>query len=164
VADPETTNPNRLSDRRFHELDSLRGVAALTVVFHHFSRILPDNVLHLLIRTPARLLIAGHQAVILFFLLSGFVLTLPYKKKNRLAYIPFLLKRVCRIYLPYLGALALAVLCDLSFPNHLPSTNYWLNFTWSQPVTARLVLQHVLFLGNYDWSSSTPPSGRSSTR
>ncbi|WP_158945942.1 acyltransferase [Granulicella sp. S190] len=138
--------------RRFYELDSLRGVAALTVVFHHFSRICPDSVTHLLIRTPLRLLIAGHQAVILFFLLSGFVLTLPYKKKTRLNYGPFLLKRVCRIYLPYLGAVALAILCDLSFPGHRPYANYWINYTWSEPVTAQLVLQHILFLGNYDWS------------
>jgi peptidoglycan/LPS O-acetylase OafA/YrhL len=152
VTGPEQRNPDRQADRRFHELDSLRGVAALTVVFHHFSRILLDKVLHLLIRTPLRLLVAGHQAVILFFLLSGFVLTLPYKKKNRLYYGSFLLKRVCRIYLPYLGALALAVLCDLNFPSHLPFTNYWVNLTWSEPVTARLVLQHILFLDNYDWS------------
>ncbi len=45
----------------------------------------------------------------------------------------------------------MAILCDLSFPGHGPSNNYWINFTWSQPVTTRLVLQHVLFLGNYNW-------------
>ncbi len=146
------TDPNGTDSRRFHELDSLRGVAALTVVLHHFSRILPDKLLHILIRTPLRLLVAGHQAVILFFLLSGFVLTLPYKKKRRLDYGPFLLKRVCRIYLPYLGALAFAVVCDHNFPSHLPSTNYWVNLTWSEPVTTHLLLQHLLFLGNYDWS------------
>jgi peptidoglycan/LPS O-acetylase OafA/YrhL len=153
VTELQHINLNHTADnRRFHELDSLRGIAALTVVLHHFSRILPDKVLHLLIRTPLRLLVAGHQAVILFFLLSGFVLTLPYKKKRRLDYGPFLLKRVCRIYLPYLGALAFAVICDHSFPRHLPSTNYWVNLTWSEPVTTRLLLQHFLFLGNYDWS------------
>ncbi len=83
---------NEAEPRRFYELDSLRGVAALTVVFHHFSRICPERITHVLIRTPLRLLIAGHQAVILFFLLSGFVLTLPYKKRNSLSYGPFLLK------------------------------------------------------------------------
>jgi len=149
---PDEINLRYEADRRrFYELDSLRGVAALTVVLHHFSRIRPEALIHVLIRTPLRLLIAGHQAVILFFLLSGFALTLPYKKKNSLSYVPFLVKRVCRIYLPYLGALALAILCDLSFPGHGPYDNYWINFTWSQPVTARLILQHVLFLGNYDW-------------
>jgi peptidoglycan/LPS O-acetylase OafA/YrhL len=99
-----------------------------------------------------RILVAGHQAVILFFLLSGFVLTLPYKKEGSLNYGRFLLKRVCRIYLPYLGALALAILCDLRFSSHTPTDNYWTRLTWSAPVTTRLVVQHILFLGNYDWS------------
>jgi peptidoglycan/LPS O-acetylase OafA/YrhL len=124
----------------------------MTVVLHHFSRLCPPHITHILDRTPLRLLVAGHQAVILFFLLSGFVLTLPYKKKDALNYSPFLLKRVCRIYLPYLGALAFAILCDLHFSSHSHSDNYWINWTWSEPVTARLVIQHILFLGNYDWS------------
>ena len=138
--------------RRLRELDSLRGLAAITVVFHHFSRICSPQIIHVLDRTPLRLLVAGHQAVILFFLLSGFVLTLPYKKDDCLNYDHFLLKRMCRIYLPYLGALALAIFCDLHFSGHGLSNNYWINRTWSGPVTTRVVLQHILFLGNYDWS------------
>jgi peptidoglycan/LPS O-acetylase OafA/YrhL len=144
--------PQQGDPRRFYELDSLRGLAALTVVFHHFFRLCSPHITHVIDRSPLRLLVAGHQAVILFFLLSGFVLTLPYKKKGSLNYGPFLLKRVCRIYLPYLGALAFAVLCDLHFSKHVPDKNYWINLTWSAPVTTHLVLQHILFLGNHDWS------------
>ena len=55
----------------------MRGLAAVTVVFHHFSRLCPPQVTHVLDRTPLRLLVAGHQAVILFFLLSGFLWVLP---------------------------------------------------------------------------------------
>jgi peptidoglycan/LPS O-acetylase OafA/YrhL len=148
----ETSVPQQSDPRRFYELDSLRGVAALTVVFHHFSKICSPRVIHFVDRTPLRLLVAGHQAVILFFLLSGFVLTLPYKKRGGLNYGPFLLKRVCRIYLPYLGALAFAILCDLHFSGRTPINNYWTQMTWAAPVTTRLVLQHILFLGNYDWT------------
>ena len=144
--------PQQGDPRRFYELDSLRGLAALTVVFHHFSRLCSPQITHIIDRSPLRLLVAGHQAVILFFLLSGFVLTLPYKKRGSLNYGPFLLKRVCRIYLPYLGALALAILCDLHFSDHAHYDNYWINWTWSAPVTTHLVVQHILFLGNYDWS------------
>jgi peptidoglycan/LPS O-acetylase OafA/YrhL len=148
----ETNLPKGSDPRRFYELDSLRGVAALTVVFHHFSRICSPSVVHFIDRTPLRLLAAGHQAVILFFLLSGFVLTLPYKKNGRLNYGPFLLKRVCRIYLPYLGALAFAILCDLHFSGRSRANDYWTHLTWSAPVTTSLVVQHILFLGSYDWS------------
>ncbi len=148
----ETNLPKGSDPRRFYELDSLRGVAALTVVFHHFFRICSPSVVHFIDRTPLRLLAAGHQAVILFFLLSGFVLTLPYKKNGRLNYGPFLLKRVCRIYLPYLGALAFAILCDLHFSGRSRANDYWIHLTWSAPVTTSLVVQHILFLGSYDWS------------
>jgi peptidoglycan/LPS O-acetylase OafA/YrhL len=147
----QTNLPQEGDPRRFYELDSLRGVAALTVVLHHFARICSPRVVHVIDRTPLRLLVAGHQAVILFFLLSGFVLTLPYKKKGRLNYGPFLLKRVCRIYLPYLGALAFAILCDLHFSGRSHANNYWIKWTWSAPVTPHLVAQHILFLGSYDW-------------
>ena len=66
---------------RMHELDSLRGIAALTVILDHFvaayvgtlhglkgpsSRIITYFALHLFT--------AGHEAVLLFFILSGFVL------------------------------------------------------------------------------------------
>jgi peptidoglycan/LPS O-acetylase OafA/YrhL len=100
--------PHESEPRRYYELDSLRGLAALTVVFLHFSRICSPRVVHIFNYTPLRLLVAGRAAVILFFLLSGLVLTLPYKKNGRLDYGPFLLKRVCRLYVPYLGAQALA--------------------------------------------------------
>jgi peptidoglycan/LPS O-acetylase OafA/YrhL len=149
---PISTPSPAAESRRFYELDSLRGLAALTVVFHHFSRLCSPRVQGYFFHTPLRLLIAGHQAVILFFLLSGFVLTLPYQKKNRLGYGPFLLKRVCRIYLPYLGALLLAILGDLCFSSSGVVSGYWLNLTWTAPVTAHLVMQHILFLGNYDWA------------
>jgi len=45
----------------------------------------------------------------LFFLLSAFVLALPYLKGDGLEYPAYLARRVIRIYGPYLFALALAV-------------------------------------------------------
>jgi peptidoglycan/LPS O-acetylase OafA/YrhL len=137
--------------RRFYELDSLRGVAALTVVLSHFCYLLPAGLASVVFYSPLHLIAAGHQAVILFFLLSGFVLTLPYMRRSGLDYGPFLLKRVCRIYLPYLAALALAVVCDHMLPAYA-SNNFWINETWSQPVSSSLVLRHILFLGDYNWA------------
>jgi len=146
-------NPQHAIDtRRFYELDSLRGLAAFTVVLFHFSLLGSPDSNYLFFRTPLRLLVAGPQAVILFFLLSGFVLTLPYQRRSSLGYASFLLKRICRIYLPYLGALALAVLGDRYLPGHGPYKSYYLNLTWSVPVTIHLIRQHILFIGSYDWA------------
>ncbi|MCB9988463.1 MAG: acyltransferase family protein [Rhodospirillales bacterium] len=67
--------------QRFHGLDSLRGIAALVVVFNHFYGVIPalaSSENWLFSYTPLHTLIAGRQAVIIFFVLSGFVLSLPY--------------------------------------------------------------------------------------
>ena len=146
--------------RRFVELDSLRGLAAATVVLYHFNYLLPERWHDWLERGPLRLLVSGHQAVMLFFVLSGFVLTLPYLRRagsdQGLDYGSFLVKRFCRIYLPYLAALVLALVADVTAPRlthaltEMPRSNVWIAQTWSQPVRAGLVLQHVLFLGVYD--------------
>ena len=140
---------------RFAELDSLRGLAALTVIFGHFSKVyLNSRPFAFLGKFPVRVLLNGHAAVILFFLLSGFVLSLPYRLRG-IQYGSFLTRRVCRIYLPYLAALALALLGDwwLHGPiqgNGMGWDKTWMSATWTNPPNARLILEHVLFLGDYD--------------
>jgi peptidoglycan/LPS O-acetylase OafA/YrhL len=139
---------------RFYELDSLRGLAALVVALSHFSLAVgtgPNNAFGRMNHFPFRILFAGHESVILFFTLSGFVLTLPYMRSRDLRYLPYLLKRFCRIYLPYLAALMICVLCAMRFHDTVPGNDFFLG-TWSKPVEFPLVLQHVLFLGNYQWS------------
>ena len=66
------------------ELEALRGVAAAIVMLHHFlvviaprlhGRNFPDDPIAL-VRTPLFALVNGTAAVAIFFVLSGFVLTL----------------------------------------------------------------------------------------
>ncbi|MBI5320403.1 acyltransferase [Bradyrhizobium sp.] len=66
------------------ELEALRGVAAVVVMLHHFlvvvaprlhGRNFPDDPIAL-VRTPLFALVNGTAAVSIFFVLSGFVLTL----------------------------------------------------------------------------------------
>jgi peptidoglycan/LPS O-acetylase OafA/YrhL len=68
-----TTSPKRLI-----ELDALRGIAAFIVVLHHAWLSLPNRpewLQWLLETTPLRPIAMGRQAVLFFFVLSGFVLT-----------------------------------------------------------------------------------------
>ena len=143
--------------RRYVELDALRGVAAFVVMLYHFFRLWTGTphvrwVERLFTATPLRLLVAGRAAVVLFFLLSGFVLSLPRLHATEPSYSRYLLKRICRIYLPYLFALALAVLGCARWHG---ATDFggWFALTWYEAPRWPLVLAHILFLGNYDNSA-----------
>ena len=136
---------------RFQELDSLRGVAAFMVVIHHFFVARGTDTYNRLSHSGLRFLVMGNEAVILFFVLSGFVLTLPYERSGALSYSRFIVRRICRIYLPYLGALALAI--AMNFLYHGIMTDVpWIRETWNQKPNVSMIVQHVLFLGNYDWN------------
>src|SRR5690606_33375733 len=97
------------SKARLEELDSLRGLAALVVLSQHvlFTIVEPPPIIDY---TPLHLLWAGHEAVIFFFVLSGFVLALPFVDGRPFDYGPYAIKRVFRIWLPYVVATAAALL------------------------------------------------------
>ena len=131
---------------RFPELDSLRGLAAVLVVLHHFKLMFYRHALTKgwlsLVAYPFT---AGHEAVTLFFVLSGFVLSLPYLRNKEQPYRVFMGRRVLRIYGPYLAALLLSVLgCAVWHTNAGVGT-------WSNPVTAASLIQPIAFIGNYDF-------------
>lgn len=95
---------------RIKSLDSIRGIAALIVLFHHCyllingfeapARIILDTGSFLLDRILSIFInsfTAGPSAVIIFFILSGFVLTLSLLNREQ-SYKHFLLSRIFRIY------------------------------------------------------------------
>jgi peptidoglycan/LPS O-acetylase OafA/YrhL len=139
--------------RRFHELDSMRGLAAIIVLFHHFIHMFYPALLTGtgLVSVLIYPLIGGHESVMFFFLLSGFVLSLPFLRGKSQSYSVFVRRRILRIYGPYLGALVLAVAGCALWHNRL-GTAGWAAGTWSAPVSAGTVIQHVLFLGDYGYN------------
>jgi peptidoglycan/LPS O-acetylase OafA/YrhL len=144
-------------EKHLGELDALRGIAAVAVMFFHFHFLWEESghprwEKRLFMFPPLKFLIAGHAAVILFFLLSGFVLALPRIRGRRQSYAGYISKRICRIYLPYLVALALAVAGCWRF-HGLEAYGFWFHLTWREAPNWRLVLQHVLLLGDYDSSA-----------
>ncbi len=153
---------------RVAALDGLRGLAALVVVVHHclltqpaFSDFFFSNwtttphgtLQSILFDTPARIVWAGYEAVILFYVLSGLVLALPWLEGRAPGYRIFLIKRVCRIYLPYLAAVAVAALLSrmLSLHTGLAGLSDWVNtMNWSNPVTSGVLLNHVFLTGHHN--------------
>lgn len=152
---------------RLEALDSLRGLAALVVFSSHCVLCLQNlpPALDLVRRTPlSLLLLGGHQAVILFFVLSGFVLYLPYTRPAKIPrqpYASFLAKRLCRIYLPYLGGVVVVATAYAIFFRPQPPHGLTAYFSWRPLTHAQLfslACDHILFLGSFHreyWNSST---------
>ena len=139
---------------RYHQLDSLRGLAACSVVLLHATNILPaiyDNPAPIwwLNWPPLALLRAGYPSVIFFFILSGYVLALPFLK-GPVAYWPFIVRRVCRIWIPYAAAMIVSIACALRFyPSHVSGLSHWANQALPFP-SLRLLLNHIFLIGSFD--------------
>ena len=142
---------------RFRSLDSLRGLAALAVVFHHCLLTLPASafgrgeIAWWFAVTPLRLLLDGPGAVLLFFVLSGFVLAASIEAGQKhettgFHYGRFAAKRFLRIYPPFAAIiLASAGLYLLVQPTPVEGLSGWFNRqSWAYPVTPQLVLGHLL--------------------
>jgi len=130
----------RTTGGRYLELDGLRGLAAFTVVWHHlwFMYSLPRHWYE-------QPLIAGHEAVMVFFVLSGLVLSLPYWNRGTNGpYFPYLVRRFFRIYVPFAVALCLAAVAAAWLGGRTLPLSYWFYLTWHTPVTPKLLISQFL--------------------
>jgi peptidoglycan/LPS O-acetylase OafA/YrhL len=142
--------------QRFLELDSLRGLAALSVVSHHLVLALPlAFVLH-----GVAPVANGYEAVLLFFVLSGFVLNLPFlepPEQGGVDYWRFCLKRLCRIYLPYLVAISIGCV-GMAIWGHqrVDGLSAWFNTAWQGPSAFAAWRTHLDLLSNSAIGSLDP--------
>ena len=89
---------------RLEKLEALRGFAALYVVLHHT---ISPNITHFGFKTGL-LLRFGQEAVILFFLLSGFVINYSFKLSRSKHFGNYFAKRFCRIYIPLIAVMLIS--------------------------------------------------------
>jgi peptidoglycan/LPS O-acetylase OafA/YrhL len=95
-------------------------------------------------------------AVIVFFVLSGVVLALPYVRGRGREYGPFMMKRFCRIYIPFLVTIVMAG--ALWWAIDPRSTDYIApHGEWMLPVDLPLFLGHVFMVGLTGMSVLNPP-------
>ncbi|MCZ2822320.1 acyltransferase [Modestobacter sp. VKM Ac-2977] len=123
---------------RLSALDGLRGIAALVVVVHH--GLLTWQVLAMqyfvenrasgtwwLTFTPLHLVWAGTEAVMVFFVLSGLVLALPFLERpaRRGRWRGYYGQRLVRLYVPAVASLVVAAAIVLAFPRQPGATTSW---------------------------------------
>ena len=110
---------------RIRPLDGLRGLAALIVVLHHAALLTPayatvvldgasptvGSASWWLFTGPLKPLVAGGEAVLIFFLLSGLVLVRPILHVRRFDPAAYYPRRLVRLGLPVIASVLLAAGC-----------------------------------------------------
>ncbi|MGQ0501826.1 MAG: acyltransferase family protein [Panacagrimonas sp.] len=150
---------NKLVAGRLSSLDSIRGIAAFSVVLLHLGSVyLHTSVseystielaIKLLLVSPLGILIDGAPAVPVFFVLSGFVLTLMLERGMN--YREYLVRRVIRLYIPYIASIACAVSLIAIVGSHkIPELSDWANIFLGVEITWESILDHVVFVGVFD--------------
>ncbi|MEZ2322417.1 acyltransferase [Bacillus tropicus] len=141
--------------KRINELDSIRGLAAITVVFGHFCLMLP-SLPNSIKFSPLRFLWAGGEAVIVFYVLSGFVLSMAlYHSKTN--YWGYLIKRFVRIYIPYYFWIFITFALFILFsPYEVTGLRDWFYDKWQGPITNLDIMNHFVLLNNFFTDNYNP--------
>ena len=135
-----------IADETIHHvasIDSLRGLAALSVFFFHMlSLYLPEADIY----RPWFFVFAGHEAVILFFVLSGFVLTLS-NESVHITYQQYTIRRIFRLYPAYYLSMLLSIVLFLLIkPMPLNQYTPWFNTHFSNIQLSYTMLLKTLLL------------------
>jgi len=163
-----SSGPARVTSRRYAGLDGLRGIAAGIVLTTHLILTIPaltgrtptdvtPEWFAAVLRTPLHLFTAGGEAVVVFFVLSGFVLTLPFVPSKDTSWIGYYPKRIVRLYVPVIASVALAVLFALLVPRMTGSGTWWVD-AHVRPISGSMVLSDATLVagtGKYNsvlWS------------
>jgi peptidoglycan/LPS O-acetylase OafA/YrhL len=134
---------------KFKNLDGLRGLAALIVVFWHYSLAFAPSFAgypstrhirgeSLLSTTPLHIFLAGSSAVSLFFVLSGFVLSLKFfQTRSSSSLTSSALRRYPRLMIPALGSIIITcvvLIAGASFVKEtalITQSSDWLGRLWN---------------------------------
>lgn len=156
----------RATSSRLLALDGLRGVAATVVLLHHAFLTVPGFAaayfpgsgprLSALTDSPLHVVAAGPEAVLVFFVLSGFVLVRSTHVRG-FTWRRYYPQRILRIYVPLLGALVVAAVLFVVRPPFGEHAGPWLSahddpVTWAGVVGAVTLAQPVNPLNSVLWT------------
>jgi len=158
---------------RIEALDSLRGIAALQVLLHHCLLCVPifytvvnykaplpitgakNTILNALIYSPLHFFWLGSEPVILFFVLSGFVLSIPFNDGGQnFDYKAYFVKRLIRLYIPYIVSIFLSMLLRviLYHPLNIHISDWFISM-WTKPVGAQQLTDIVLLKSDAEFQN-----------
>jgi len=157
---------------RLAALDGLRGIAAMVVLLHHSLYTNPQfpgapgggtaptgSAMWWISYTPLKLFTAGVESVIVFFVLSGLVVTLPVIRRRGFDWVAYFPRRAVRLLAPVIASAVLAAAWVMAIPqNSTRPAGTWLsnsstpNFGWEYIVKAGDLLGGDGQINNPLWS------------
>jgi peptidoglycan/LPS O-acetylase OafA/YrhL len=143
LANVEESLRTRSSVTRLVELDSARGVAAAVVVLCHLRAPFFSGTQEVWYLRP---IFDGFPPVALFFVLSGFVLALPFWKAKQPTYGTYIVRRFFRIYVPYAAAVCFSLFVGMHFSNAQLPLSPWFYKQWHTPFSAAVIARQFLLI------------------
>jgi len=124
-----SNKPAEVRSGRLTSLDGLRGIAAVVVVLYHLYLVAEPvlrrqggsgvgSPLWWVSQTPLKLATAGSESVLVFFVLSGLVVSLPALRNGSFSWAGFLSGRLARLYLPVWASIAVGTLLVWLIPRN----------------------------------------------
>jgi len=146
---------------RFIELDGLRGIASFMVYLSHVIGLLAvTGFIDFYHHSPARVISDGAAAVDIFFVLSGFVLSLPFVDQNKnLNYFSFVIKRMFRLFPPYWTCIILTIFIKNQYNQDgmkWDGLSEWAKTLWIKPITEEDILMHLPLIIKTDFHIIDP--------
>jgi peptidoglycan/LPS O-acetylase OafA/YrhL len=142
----------------------MRGLASVIVMIFHMAvwtvygysaneyKIFANPFWRVATQTPLKMLWGGNEAVLVFYIIGGFVLARPYLNGRRLDFQPFIIKRWIRLMLPYVLVIAVTVILIVLFGAWKHDTidlSGSFNVKWKRVPTA---LEMLLYFLGYDYN------------
>lgn len=140
MQDATSSAPPTSNRERFQELDGLRGIAAVAVVWSHLTGNFDSK--HPDAPAPFADIWWGVYGVQLFFLISGFVILMTAQRAQRPS--DFVISRVSRLYPVYWIALTVSIIVSIAFA--VPHTDVG----WTARIMNYTMIQRLLLFDNVD--------------
>ncbi|WP_419884826.1 acyltransferase family protein [Paenibacillus sp. B-A-8] len=145
---------------RIESLDALRGISSLIVVIFHcllsfnifyyanYHLEFSNTFVEILTISPLHTFWAGNEAVLLFFVLSGFVLTIPFMGDRPPIYHVYIVRRFFRIYMPYIVVMILSVVLVTLFAGvkDVDGLSSTYENRWDHAVSLKAIVAYFLML------------------
>lgn len=151
-----------LAGGRIAALDALRGIAALAVVLHHANYMVEAHwgpaMLWALDWSPLRVVKAGRPAVVFFFVLSGYALTVALlRQRVPVSPVAWAARRSLRLLPPVAASVLLsAALCWwLAGDRRVDDLGLLVSVSWSDPPDLMSLLRHMALLDSGDYAFPT---------